>query len=361
MGSVAERLSRRAGAWFVDAGSGDFDRFIPSVSMLVAIYATFVLMVMLLVLLDLGVLTRESHVISAREAGLRTLGWMSLALLFNVFVYHLYGRDLFGWRELTGHQLTGSEAAVQFFTGYLLEQSLSVDNMMVIAIIFGYFRIPLADQHRVLFWGIVGALVLRGAMIAAGVALIHRFDWIIDVFGGLLILTALKLLLSGDQQLDPERSFVYRIARRIHPIAPRLEGRTFFTTLADGRRAMTPMFLALLLVETSDVIFAVDSIPAVFAVTRDPFLVFTSNVFAILGLRSLYFALAGFLDKFRYLKLALVFILAFVGIKMIVNHHLPSEREIPTPISLLVIVGILAAGVTASVLHPKSEDPGEEG
>ncbi len=316
-----------------------------------AIYGGFVVLVLVLVLLDLGVLTRSAHVIGTREALLRTSGWVSLALGFNVFIYFLYGHDWFDWKEVSGHSLAGGDAAAQFFAGYLLEQSLSVDNMMVIAIIFGFYRIPAINQHRVLLWGILGALVLRGIMIALGAVLIQSFTWVVYVFGAFLIVTAAKLLVAKEGEVHPERNLLFKIARRLYPISPTLDGDRFFTRVADGRRAMTPMFLALILVETSDVIFAVDSIPAIFAVTSDPFLVFTSNVFAILGLRSLYFALAGMLEKFRFLKTSLVFVLAFVGVKMILSHHF----HIATWIALLIIGGILAIGIIASLVIPEPE------
>lgn len=330
-----------------------------------AVYGGFILAVMVLVLIDLGVLTRGPHVIGTREALFRTLGWMALAMAFNVFVYFLYERGWFGWHEHIGpvgdgeqasrYARNGADAAAAFFTGYLVEQSLSVDNMMVIAIIFGFFRIPLANQHRVLLWGIVGALILRGIMIAAGAVLITRFTWITYVFGALLLLTAIKLLVAKEGAVHPEKNLAFRLARRFYRVSDELDGDRFFTRLADGARAMTPMFLALLLVETSDVIFAVDSIPAVFGITQDPFIVFTSNVFAILGLRSLYFALAGFLDRLRFLKTSLVFVLGFVGVKMLIA----AKYHIDPKASLAIIVGILLVGVVASLVRPKPLDRGE--
>ena len=314
--------------------------------MIVAFYAAFVVVVLLLVLLDLGVLSPGAHVISTREATIRVVGWVALAMAFNGLVYLLYAHDLMGWRTATGSTLTGGQAAEQFFLAWLLEQSLSVDNMMVIAMIFTYFKVPLASQHRVLFWGIVGALILRGVMIAAGAVLIAKFWWVIYVFAALLLFTAVKLLVAKEEEIHPERNLAFRIARRLYPVSPDFDGVHFFTTLPDGRRAMTRLFLALILIETTDVLFAVDSIPAVFGVTRDPFIVFTSNVFAILGLRSLYFALAGFLDRFRYLKTSLVFVLAYVGIKMMLSHH----YAIPGAVSLGVIAGLLAVGIVASLI-----------
>ncbi|MBU1072742.1 TerC/Alx family metal homeostasis membrane protein, partial [bacterium] len=220
---------------------------------------------------------------------------------------------------------------------------LSLDNIFVIAMIFSCFRVPAVFQHRVLFWGILGALVLRGAMIAAGTALIHRFDWIVYVFGAFLLVTAVRMLRSEPAPPDPERNVLVRAARRFYPVSPRFDGQRFFTRI-EGRRTMTPLFLALLLVESSDVLFAVDSIPAVFAITRDPFLVFTSNVFAILGLRSLFFALASALDRFPHLKTSLVLVLAFVGVKMLVSN----QFHITAAVSLPVILALLGGGVFAS-------------
>jgi tellurite resistance protein TerC len=306
-------------------------------------WVVFVLLVLALLALDLGVFRRDSHAVRVREA----LGWtafyVSLGLAFNVLVYFLYEHHLWGVGTHFGHALDGKSAALQFFAGYLLEYSLSLDNVFVIALIFAHFRIPLAYQHRVLFWGVLGALLLRGVMIGLGAALIARFAWIVYVFGGILILTAFRLLMAGQEDLDPEHHFVVRIAHRLYPVTTDLHGQRFFVEVA-GRRAVTPLFLVLLMVESSDVLFAVDSIPAIFAVTQDPFLVFTSNVFAILGLRSLYFAIAPLMDRFRYLKLSLVFILGFVGLKMILVHFWP----IPIDVSLWVIIGILSLGVLAS-------------
>ena len=306
-------------------------------------WVVFVLLVFALLALDLGVLRRDSRAVRVREALAWTAFYVSLGLAFNVLVYFLYEHHLWGVGTHFGHALDGRSAALQFFAGYLLEYSLSLDNVFVIALIFAHFRIPLAYQHRVLFWGVLGALLLRGVMIGLGAALIARFAWIVYVFGVILILTAVRLLMAGQEELDPDRHFVVRIAHRLYPVTTDLHGQRFFIEVA-GRRAVTPLFLVLLMVESSDVLFAVDSIPAIFAVTQDPFLVFTSNVFAILGLRSLYFAIAPLMDRFRYLKLSLVFILAFVGVKMILAHIEP----IPIDVSLWVIIGILSLGVLAS-------------
>ena len=307
-------------------------------------WALFVLFVLVLLALDLGVFHRRSRVLGVREALLWTGFWVFLALLFDVGVYFAYDRHWLGIGESAASEPSAGRAALQFLTGFLVEKSLSADNIFVIAFIFTHFRTPAAYQHRILFWGILGALVMRGAMIAAGAALLQRFDWIAYVFGAFLIFTAVRLLVIRHETLEPEKNLLYRVARRLFTVSPTLDGDKFFTRVG-GKLAVTPLFLVLLLVESSDVIFAVDSIPAIFAITSDPFLVFTSNVFAILGLRSLYFALAGLMEKFRYLKISLVVILAYVGIKMLLAHQVP----IPAVLSLAVILGILLAGVLASV------------
>lgn len=313
--------------------------------MVIWAWVGFVVLVILLLALDLGVLNRKAHVIGTREALQWTGFWVALALLFNGLVYLIYENHWLDIGLSAFAEPDGSQAALKFFTGFLIEKSLGMDNIFVIALILAYFRVPLMYQHRVLFWGILGAIVLRGAMILAGAALVHRFDWVIYVFGGLLIVTAVKMLFSGEQEIEPDRNPLVRIARRFYPVTTRMEGQRFFVR-ENGRRVMTPLFLALLIVESSDVLFAIDSIPAIFAITADPFIVFTSNVFAILGLRSLFFALASLMDKFRYLKFSLVFLLAYVGVKMLVS----GVYKIPIGVSLSIIVGLLAAGVLASIL-----------
>lgn len=313
--------------------------------MTIWIWGGFLLFVLGMLALDLGVFNRKAHVITIREALAWTVLWVVLALAFNVVVYYMYEHHWLGIGERIGHDLDGRMAALQFFTGYVIEKSLSLDNIFVIALIFAYFSVPPMYQHRVLFWGILGALVMRGVMILAGAALLRRFDWIVYVFGALLILTAVKLLIARHDNLDPSKNPLIRLAKRLYPVSESFDGPNFFTHI-DGKRAMTPLFLSLLIVESTDLLFAIDSIPAIFAVTQDPFLVFTSNVFAILGLRSLYFALAGMIEKFRYLKTSLVFVLAFVGVKMILAHHHP----IPTTVSLAVIIGTLSVGVLASLI-----------
>jgi tellurite resistance protein TerC len=375
------------------------------------IWVGFIVFVLAMLALDLWVVNRGSHVISAGKALRWTGFFIAVALAFNVLVYLMYEHHLLGIGERVGSDLSGKDAALQYFTGWLLEYSLSLDNVFVIALIFRHFAVPKQYQHRVLFWGILGALVMRGVMIAAGAALIHRFHATIYVFGALLLLTAIRLMFTGEKEPEPESGFVFRTARRLLPVAapphqrpmlscpqcgqaleslpiaadvrtcpecgsgipalapgqgtgpvqgrasdlpppyPDEHGDRFFLRQA-GRLMVTPLFLVLLVVETTDVVFAVDSIPAIFGVTQDPFLVFTSNVFAILGLRTLYFALAAVMDKFRYLKTALVFVLAFVGIKML----LPLVgTEISIELSLGIIAGLLGAGVAASMLVSRRE------
>jgi tellurite resistance protein TerC len=310
----------------------------------IIVWIVFIALVLGFLALDLGVFHRRPHAISIKEALAWTAFWVALALVFNGFVYLLYENHWLDFGTSLRQELEGGEAALKFFTGYLVEKSLSVDNIFVIAMIFGYFGVPLQYQHRVLFWGILGALVLRGVMIVAGTALIAKLSWMTYIFGGFLLLTAGKLLVTRHDNLLPERNLLVRWARKMYPVSNDFEGNRFFTVV-DGKRAITPLFLALLVVESSDVVFAVDSIPAIIAITRDSFIVFTSNVFAILGLRSLYFAVAGMMARFRFLKMSLVFLLAFIGVKMLLVHHHP----IPTVVSLAVIVGILGVGVIASV------------
>ncbi|MDH3216284.1 MAG: TerC family protein [Candidatus Krumholzibacteria bacterium] len=314
------------------------------------IWAGFLAMITAFLALDLGVFHRRAHVVGIREAFLWTTVWVILAMGFTVAVYFMYGHHWLGLGLEVGHELSGRQAAEQFLTGYIIEKSLSLDNIFVIALIFSYFGIPAAFQHRVLFWGILGAVAMRGAMIVAGAALLRRFDWVAYILGLFLLATAVKMLIVRHDNLEPEKNPLVRLARRFLPFSENPDGDRFFTRL-DGKRAATPLFLVLLLVESADVLFAVDSVPAIFAITRDPFLVFTSNVFAILGLRSLYFALAGAMSRFRYLKMSLVFVLAFVGIKMLLSHH----HQVPAIVSLLFIIGILAVGIVASVVGAKRD------
>jgi tellurite resistance protein TerC len=297
----------------------------------------FNVFVLLMLALDLGVFHRKEHVVSFKESIAWTVVWIMLALLFNLGVAHY----------------AGPEKAVEFLTGYLIEYSLSVDNIFVFALLFSYFAVPPLLQHRVLFWGVLGALVMRAIMIAAGTALIAKFAWIIYVFGVFLILTGIKMIVKREDEIHPERNPVVRWFKKLMPVTADFRGNHFFVR-ENGIRMATPLFVVLLTVEISDVIFAVDSIPAIFAVTTDPFIVYTSNVFAILGLRSLYFALGGVLDKFHYLKVGLGIVLAFVGVKMLLGH---TAWKIDTHLSLGVIVAILATAIITSILRPKKPLP----
>ncbi|MFN0060126.1 MAG: TerC family protein [Planctomycetota bacterium] len=319
------------------------------------LYTGFILFVLAMLALDLGVFNRQAHVIGTREALKWTAVCVGLAALFSGVVYFIYEHHWLGIGLDVPHHngvrenLGGMQAMLLFITGYLIEYTLSMDNIFVIAIIFGHFRVPPTLQHRVLFWGVLGALVMRGVMIAAGAAVISNLHWIIYVFGGLLVVTAVKMLIVSEKDVEVERTWAVRLARRIFPFTPEYDGERFFTVLKSGalagRRAMTPLFLTLIVVEVTDLIFAVDSIPAIFAITLDPFIVFTSNIFAILGLRSLYFALAGLMNKFAYLQVSLAFVLLFVGLKML----LAEKFEISPLNSLSIIVAILMFGIFASI------------
>ncbi len=334
--------------------------------MLWIVWAAFLLLVLIVLAFDLGFFSRESKTLSAKTALFRTGAYFLMAMLFTVFVYFAYEHH---WQGLgivpPGADNpwlpdTGREAAIMFFMGYLLEQSLSVDNIFVIALILGFFKVPIAYQHRVLLWGILGALVMRGIMIALGTVLIAKFAVVTYFFGAFLIFTAYKMLRAEeDAEIDFEKNIVVRLlSRRLHPQF--VEDR-FFTRI-DGKRAITPLFLALVIVETTDLVFAVDSIPAVFGLTQDPFLVFTSNVFAILGLRSLYFALADLLGRFHLLKYSLVVILGFVGAKMLIEKDfIPhSYKEFVNIFSFAVIVLSLIGGVIASFIYPEKSRPPPE-
>ena len=311
--------------------------------MTIPIWIAFLVFVVTMVALDLGVFHRKDTIITIRSALAWSAFWISLALVFNLLVFLLYENN-YGWASLPTEHLAGRQAAAQFLMGYLLEKSLSLDNIFVIAMVFSYFRVPLAMQHRVLFWGILGAVELRGVMIALGVALINRFEWVTYLFGAFLFYSAIRMLMLRHENLEPGENPLVKLARRWLPVTDQYHGHQFLVKV-DGKLMATPLLLALLLVESSDVMFAVDSIPAVFAVTRDPFIIFTSNVFAILGLRSLYFVLATYMEKFRYLKHSLVFILAYVGVKMVISNH----YHIPDGASMAIIVGILLVGIVASI------------
>jgi TerC family integral membrane protein len=296
------------------------------------LWSGFIVVVLGLLALDLGVFHKKDQVVSAREAMSWVVVWMILALAFDGFV----------WAEF------GGPKALDFLTGYLIEQSLSVDNLFVFVLVFATFRIPAHLQHRVLFWGITTALVLRGGMIVGGTALLQRFHWLIYVFGAFLVFTGVKLLFHEEAEHSPEHSLAFRVLRKVIPATPTFQGNHFFTR-ERGRRVATPLFLCLALIEISDVVFALDSVPAIFGVTLDPFIVFTSNIFAILGLRSLYFAIASLIGRFEYLKIGLAAVLVFIGLKMCVSRWV----HIHSLLSLAVVVALLGGAVVFSLVKTR--------
>ncbi|WP_340202567.1 TerC family protein [Ascidiimonas sp. W6] len=306
------------------------------------VWIIFIATIIVFLLIDLGIFNKEAHVISVKEASIWTSVWVSLALLFSIMVYVIYSKE---WIQ-NPEALTPSNAAVKYITGYLVELSLSVDNIFVIAVIFSSFKIPQKFQHRVLFWGILGAIIFRATMIFFGVALVNSISWIIYIFGAFLLFTAFKMLVSNEEEeFDPKTSFVYRNIRKIFPVTNVVESQDFFVK-RKYLTAATPLFITLIIIEITDVLFALDSIPAVIGITTDPFLVFSSNILAIMGLRSMYFFLANMLQKFEALKYSLVVILSFVGIKLILSHHI----EFPEWVSLVVIFISLTAGIAYSYL-----------
>jgi tellurite resistance protein TerC len=300
-------------------------------------WAIFIVGVLVFLALDLGVFHREARVVRIREAGMWTGLCFAAAMLF---AYFLAPKFVKGWQD---------RHTEEFITGYILELSLSMDNVFVIALIFAYFRVPSALQHRVLFWGVLGALVMRGFMIFVGVELVDRFAWLLYGLGVFLILTAIKMIFGGDDEVHPERNLAVRLARKFFPVSTEYDGQRFFT-LQAGRRALTPLALVLLMVETTDLIFAVDSIPAILGVTTNRYVIFTSNVFAILGLRSLYFVLAGMIDYFRYLKVGLAVVLAFIGVKMLIAE---TRFQVSTRLSLWIVAGIILMSILLSIATAK--------
>jgi tellurite resistance protein TerC len=295
------------------------------------LWLCFNLFVLMMLALDLGVFHRKAHEVTVREALTWTTVWVTLAMLFNVFIYFYFDKD----------------KAIEFFTGYIIEKSLSVDNIFVIIMIFSYFNVPRAYQHKVLFWGILGALVMRVIFIFAGIELIHKFHWLIYLFGGFLVFTGIKMVVAGNAKIQPERNPMVKLVRKMFPVTESFIGNNFFQRI-NGKMWATPLFLVVMLIEGTDLIFAVDSIPAILAISDDPFIVYTSNVFAILGLRSLYFALSGIENYFRFLKYGLSAILVFVGAKMC----LADIVKIPVQLSLVVIALLLVISMLASVIIP---------
>ena len=303
-----------------------------------ALWAGFIAFVLLLLALDLGVFHRNAHEVTLKEAGVWSAIWVSLALAFNALVLHWFG----------------PERGLEFLTGYLIEKALAVDNIFVFYAIFAYFAVPAVYQHRVLFWGVLGALVMRAIFILAGAALLAKFHWVIYVFGAILVITAVKLFTLPDEGIHPERNPVYRLLRRALPAVNDYHGARF-TIVKDGKRYATPLLIVLLLIEWTDVVFAVDSIPAIFAITSDPFIVFTSNIFAILGLRSLFFLLQGVIGRFHLLKPALAVVLLFVGAKMLLIDFV----KLPIAVSLGVVAALIATGVVASLAIPPRAPAGD--
>lgn len=310
------------------------------------VWGIFIAIILIFLALDLGVFNKTPHIISTKEATKWTAIWVTISFLFSFVIYWLYNNNLI----TNADNLTPSNATIKYITGYLVELSLSVDNIFVIAVIFTSFKIPLKYQHRVLFWGILGAIVFRAFMIFFGVILINKFSFTTYIFGAFLIFTAYKMLVSKNEEFQPKKSFIYRQLRKFMPITSHMDGERFFIKMRHINAA-TPLFIALIIIEFTDILFALDSIPAILAITSDPFLVFTSNIFAILGLRSMYFFLSNMLVKFDYLKYSLIAILTFVGIKLILAHHF----KFPEWVSLTVISISLLTGILVSIKTNKEE------
>jgi len=296
----------------------------------------FHIFVFVMLTLDLGVFHKHTHKIPVKEAALWTVVWVTLAFLFNLFIFFEFGKI----------------KALEFFTGYVIEYSLSVDNIFVFILIFSYFAVKDQYQHKILFWGILGALIMRGTFIFAGIALINRFHWIVLIFGGFLVYTGIRMLFQEETEVEPEKNPVIRFFKKFLPVTPALHGDKL-VIIKNSLLYATPLFLVLIIIETSDLLFAVDSIPAILAISHDRFIVYTSNIFAILGLRSLYFAIAGIMRLFRYLKVGLAFVLTFVGLKMLIAFF---NIEIPIVLSLLIIISILIISILASVIIPQKPE-----
>lgn len=321
------------------------------------IWLTFLLFVLGMLALDLGVFHKNAHEVKIKEALTWSAVWIALALVFNIGIYFLWDRIY------PASEYTPKDAALAFLTGYVVEKALSVDNIFVFLMVFAYFNVPAKYQHRVLFWGIIGALLLRAGFIAAGAAILKEFAWAVLIFGGFLIFTGIKMLIVKDKKVDPEKNPIIVLFRKMMPVTKEYVGQKFFTRI-DGKLWATPLFITLLFVEFTDIVFAVDSIPAIFAITKDPFIIFTSNVFAILGLRALFFALAGLMDLFHYLGTGLAAILMFVGGKMVYTYYMHTwggqpDFKFPIGLSLGIIVGVIALSIILSLMKPKKpeDDP----
>ncbi|MDY7229122.1 TerC family protein [Hyalangium rubrum] len=306
----------------------------------VALWVGFNVFVLAMLAIDLGLFHRKEHTVSPKEAGIWTVVWVTISMLFCAGI----------WR------FSGPEPALQWLTAYVVEYSLSVDNLFVFLMVFSYFRVAPEHQHRVLFWGIIGAFIMRAVLIIAGTALVKEFHWLIYLFGAFLVFTAVKMLVSKDEDVDPEQKAVVKIARRVLPVSRLGDGSRFFIH-EDGRMKVTPLFLVLLVVEATDLLFALDSIPAVLGISQDAFIIYTSNVCAILGLRSLFFVVASLMEKFHFLKVGLAAILGFVGVKMLITYF---DIHVPIVLSLGVIAGILVASIVASLIWPKAPEPGHD-
>jgi tellurite resistance protein TerC len=300
-------------------------------------YLSFVGFVLAMLALDLGVFHRKAHEVSFKEAGAWTVAWISLALLFNLLFY-FYAANKFD-------PVTGKAVALEFLTGFVVEKSLAIDNIFVFAVVFNYFAIPKIYQHRILFWGIIGALIFRGIFIALG-SVLMQYEWVVWFFGGLLIVTGVKMLFAGNEEADLEKNVLIRFLNRFFRVHPKIEGDKFFLK-KDGKRFVTPLFIALIFLELSDIIFAIDSVPAIFALTKEPLIVFTSNIFAILGLRSMFFMLAGSMDRFIYIKYGLAAVLMFVGLKMVYLNH-AFGGKFPISWSLGIIISLIGGSMLAS-------------
>ena len=320
-------------------------------------YVCFIALVLVLITIDLGVFQKDAKTISFRHATYRTLTWVSLALIFNILLYYYSYWTFSNEARLLAipgfdPSIAARTVALEFLTGYVVEQSLSVDNIFVFVVVFLYFGIPVHLQHRILFYGILGALILRGIFIAIG-SVLMKYEFVIWIFGAFLILTGLKMMFAPEKKIEPEKNPIIKLLKKFFPVTTQMEGSAFWLKL-DGKYHMTPLFVALVFLELTDVVFAVDSVPAIFAITTEPLIVFTSNIFAILGLRSLYFLLSGAMDLFHFLKYGLAIVLMFVGLKMVwLNHYFVGK--FPIAISLSIILSVIALSVLASLLIPKKD------
>jgi len=303
-----------------------------------ALWVGFNLFVLAMLALDLGVFNRKEHIVSPKEAGIWTGVWVTISLIFCAGIWHYQGRTV----------------GLQWLTAYVVEYALSVDNLFVFLMVFSFFRVAPEHQHRVLYWGILGAFIMRATLIILGANLVQRFQWLIYVFGAFLVFTAVKMFFQGDEEVDPEQQAIVRWSRRLLPVARQGQGSRFFLR-EDGRLKVTPLFIVLLVVEATDLLFALDSIPAVLGISQDSFIIYTSNVCAILGLRSLFFVVASLMDKFHFLKVGLSAILGFVGVKMLITYF---HLHVPIGWSLATIVGVLVISIVASLIWPKAPEPG---